>query len=366
MATKTNTEINGRNYFRISRTIDGKRKYFYGTSKGNAEEKYKLFLEERAERMYRDRAKASSATFHERAQEYIENVLSTSGRYSTGTKKRYESSYRTHIMGSGIDRMVLQQVRASDVQTFYNGLDVSESTMKGVHKFMSAFYKWVQLNNYADNVLTAVELPKKRSTKRHEGIVVWSEEEVRDILRNADALQSPSAPFRQTFMVYVLLYTGMRIGEVVSLRYSDFENGMINVERQCYMGEIKEPKYGSKRQIPVHPDLVTAFDRHRAWHEEEMRRNGYTTDYVFTTSSGRLYDPVNVRRALRRFYKANGIPYKHVHAYRSTFCTQLCRCGVPLEVASALLGHKSLEVTAAHYALVRKDSKVEAITSLHW
>ena len=54
MATKKNTEINGQEYFRITRTIghkmvDGKKvpvkKQFYGSSKGDAEKKYKAFLE---------------------------------------------------------------------------------------------------------------------------------------------------------------------------------------------------------------------------------------------------------------------------------------------------------------------------------
>ena len=156
----------------------------------------------------------------------------------------------------------------------------------------------------------------------------------------------------------------MRISEAMALKYSDIENDVINVERQYVFGEIKPPKYNSCRQIPMHPELKKAFEEHKAWHEAEMIKNGYDTDYVFTTSTGKLYDHSNLRTALKRFYAKNKIPYKHPHAYRATFCTNLCRNGAPLEVTSKLMGHKSLEVTAAYYAQVRQDSKVDAINLL--
>ena len=79
-----------------------------------------------------------------------------------------------------------------------------------------------------------------------------------------------------------------------------------------------------------------------------------------------LYHQSSVRKALKRFYANRGIPYKKIHAYRATFCTQMCRCGVPLEVTSKLLGHKSLEVTATFYALVRKDTQKDAIEKLNY
>ena len=60
MATKKNTSINGNEYFRIRRTIDGRIKNFYGSSKGDAERKYKEYLEELAERKYQKEVEEST------------------------------------------------------------------------------------------------------------------------------------------------------------------------------------------------------------------------------------------------------------------------------------------------------------------
>lgn len=361
---KTNTEINGSSYFRLTRTIDGKRKQFYGTSKGDAERKYREYIEKVAEDKYRSEHENDIATFEQRAKEYVENVLRISQKYATATKYQYECAYNSHIKKSTISQLVLSKMRPSDVQRFYNELDVSMQTMQRVNKFMTNFCKWAVLNNYCTDFMTAVEMPQKPNNARHGEIIIWDDDEIHAILHAMDAPTRLSERHRLAFFVYVLLYTGARISEAISLRYSDFADGLITIQRQCYMKEIKPPKYNSVRQIPIHEELQRAFAKHIEWHEWEMKKRGYKTEYVFTTSSGKLYDPVNVRRALKRFYATIGVEYKHPHAYRATFCTQLCRCGVPLEVASSLMGHKSMEVTAAHYALVRNETKREAIDKL--
>lgn len=365
MATKTNTNINGRNYYRIRRTIDGKQKVFYGKSKLDAEKKYREYVEQALRDMSVRACEDDTATLSDKATDYIINALKPSQKYAESTKYRYERSYRTHIEHSGLASMRMKDVRPSDIQRFYNSLDVSAQTIKGIHKFMSAFVKWLALNDYAAINLDAVEIPKRPENKRHDGIVVWEEDEIHAILDGMDASVSLSQRHRLSFFVRVLIYTGARISEAISLRYSDIEDDVLTIQRQCYMGEIKQPKYGSVRQIPMHEELIKSLDEHVRWQEYDMKKNKYDCNgYIFTTSSGKLYDPVNIRRSLKRFYHKIGIEHKHVHAYRATFCTQLCRCGVSLEVASALMGHKSLEVTAAHYALVRQDTKRDAIDKL--
>ena len=64
MATKTNTSINGRDYFRIRRTIDGVQKNFYGRSKTEAERKYREYLAEveRQKYEYEDLARIARET----------------------------------------------------------------------------------------------------------------------------------------------------------------------------------------------------------------------------------------------------------------------------------------------------------------
>ena len=366
MATKKNTTINGKDYYRIRRTIDGKVKAFYGSSKHDAEQQYKLYLERIAEEKFKQKVKLDTATIEQRATEYVDTVLVVSTKYAKGTIDRYKGCFNNYIKGSKFANLVAQKVRPSDVQQFYNSLDVSMNTLKAIHKFMRAFSKWMVLCEYSTDFLSAVELPRKEENHLHDDIVVWSDDEIHTILTATSTVEGGSLPVRAWFMPWVMFYTGVRISEAISLRYTDFRNGYVNVERQCYRGEIKQPKYNSVRKIPIHKELQTALDQHRKWHKQDMKENGYKTDLVFTTSTGQIYSPSSLRKSFVRFYDKIGVEYKHFHAYRATFCTQMCRCGVPMEVTSKLMGHKNLEVTARHYALVREDSMEEAMSRLDY
>ncbi len=350
-------------YYRITKTIGGKRRQFYGRSRAEAEQKFIDFIT--ADSVSAP-SQPISATFGRLMDTYVTEVLSVSQKYAHGTIERYKSVYNTHIRGKPITKIPMDDVTPTDIQRFYNRLDVSQQTMKTVHKVMVAFYKWVVRSGYGKDALSAVEIPRKKDNSKHDEIVVWTEDEIGAILTALDAPVSLSRRFRATFLVKVLLYTGMRISEALCLRYSDIRDNVIHIERQYYLGEIKPPKWNSKRQVPMHPNLVGALEKHREWHKQDMREHGYKTDYIFTTSTGNLYQASSVRKMLVSFCKRNGIPYKHIHAYRATFCTQMCRCGVSLEITSKLMGHKNLDVTAAHYALVSTSDKQNAIDKLHF
>ena len=362
---KTNTTINGKDYYRIRRTIDGKQKVFYGTSKSDAERKYREYIEDRdsCTRL----SVAHTTTFGALAEEYVNEVLKPSDKYAKGTIDRYVSSYRNYVKDSVLSPMRMVDVTAMDIQRFYNSLDISAQAIKAINKFMRGFCKWCVLMEYSKDFLSAVSIPKKPDNKRHDGIIVWSDDEIHAIL---DAMNTPtrlSERHRLSFFVYVLLYTGARISEAISLRYSDFCDDGVHIERQFYRGEEKPPKYNSARVIPMHKDLAVQFAKHKEWHEWDSSAHKYKMNgFVFTTSEGNRYDPANVRTALKRFYNRIGVEPKNVHAYRSTFCTQLCRCGVPLEVASSLMGHKSMEVTGKFYAFIHQETKEDAIMKLHY
>lgn len=348
-------------YYRITKTVDGKRRQFYGKTKAEAESKFIDYIRSTNADACTTACVPDTETFGAMLSVYTSDVLSVSQKYTTGTIGRYESVYRTHIRGKPITKKPMSEITSQDIQRFYNKLNVSQQTMKAVHKFLSAFFKWAVRSGCANDVLSAVEVPKKYDNSKYDDVVVWSDEEVDAILK---WLEKPPPRFRIALFVKILLYTGMRVSEVLCLRYSDIRNGVIHVDRQYYLGEFKEPKWGSKRKIPMHDELAKALTKHMEWQKKDMRKHGYRTNYLFTTSKGNLYCASAIRKMLVSMCNNIGIPYKDVHTYRRTFCTRLCRCGVPIEMASKLMGHKSINVTALHYAFVGDSDKKGAIEML--
>ena len=368
MATKKNTAIKRGdkeyNYYRITRTVghewkDGKKipikKQFTGTSKGNAEQKYKKYLEN----LHKEKENCIDNTkpLGDLMQYYADNVLSVDKKYAHGTRLRYLSSYNVHIKGADFTRKAASHVSAADIQIFYNSLDVTLSVIKGIQKFMVAFFKWASVTEKIPNVMDSVIVPEKKDNKRNDEIVIWSQAELKAIIA---ALTN----HRLRFFVILDIYTGLRISELIALKYTDIENAVLYLQRQFYRGAICPPKYDSKRYLPLHEIVLQELELHKKWHQRDMERYNYKTNYIFTSRNGTFLDERNVRRALKRLYKAHGIPYKKFHAFRATFCTELCKAGVPLQVASKLMGHKSVEVTAKYYTFISKSEMKEAVNQL--
>lgn len=372
MATKKNTAIKRGDkeysYYRITRTVghewkDGRKvpikKQFTGTSKGNAEQKYKKYLEDQAAQKLSEKLEVEAIkakTFGEYAEEFTYAIL-PSLSYAKGTKEQYAAKYKKHVSKSSLAAMPISSVTARTIQDFYNSLQTSSSVLSGINKWMAAFYRWIALSEYGPNVMSSVTTPKKELVSSPNEITVWEPEEM-------DAIFKAAKTYRYRLMIYIMYYAGLRISECLGLQYDDIKDGLLYVNRQYYRGYVVPPKHNSCRTIPVHRELLAALEEHRILHEREMIKYGYHTDYIFTSRNGSLLDYHNVRTSFARFYKRNGIPEKKLHAYRATFCTELCRAGVPLEVASKLMGHKSIEVTSRHYALVKHDVQIDAIKRL--
>lgn len=346
----SNLQIGSYKYFRITRTVGHKpngspvKKQFLGKTKAEAEAKYRAYIRGRD-----SEEPVTRLTMHYCCLEYNENILNTSEKFSAGTKKKYKACYKNHIEGSWLDRKIISDITAADIQEYYNAAPVSKAVMRTMHNYMLGFWRWCVRSGYCQDVISAVELPKKEERKRKEEIVVWTDAEL-------DTIRSHLSGRRDSFLFLLMIYSGMRISETLGLKYEDVYDDVIHVRRQYYEGDLVPPKWYSKRDIPLHPVLEEALREH-----EQQYRN---SDFIFTTKSGCLYNDANLRREASRFYKKIGVPDKAFHSFRATFATNLCKAGVPLEVASKLLGHSSVSVTARYYTFITDQTKKEAISLL--
>lgn len=373
MATKTNSTINGRDYYRIRRTVGHKldkngelipiKKSFYGKSKRDAEKQYDAWKDEQRERKDRRIKDRLLISFGDLANTYTENVLKVSNKYAPGTIDRYDSAYRNWIVpDKDLCSITIGDLTAMDLQKYYNRLSCPPTTMKQIHKYMTALFKWLVMQGYCTNIHDVVEMPRVQQIAHAPQVITWTDEELETIISSLRSYRN--GRYRLRLFIMMASMTGMRIGELFGLQYSDIESGSINIQRQVHNGTIRPPKSNSYRQIPILPALQNEIDFHREWHDHERTVKRYDSNFVFTTTLGLPLEYGNTRRSINRFYNRIGIEPKKFHTYRSTFCTMLCRNGVPIQIASRLLGHKSIEVTSKYYTDVDIEDKRNALSML--
>lgn len=304
------------------------------------------------------------------AEYYTYNILPNEN-LAHGTIELYERQYRNIVSKQAFCIMPLRDLRRSDLQTFFNRLakEKSASSVQATSKYMHRLFRWLESEGYCDNLMNGIVAKKRAEIKENDNLVVFSDNEVKAITQ---------ADNRLHFLFVLAFATGMRLGELLAVKYSDFRNGSVTVSRQLnehyviqsdaesyYEASVTDTKSkSSRRTIPIPPSVQSEFERHKATHKEEMVKNGYRTDYLFTTSTGTFISKGNFRRAWIRHLHSCGIQYQKFHTCRATYCTMLCRNGVPLETASKLMGHADVSVTARYYRLISDEEMRDAVEKI--
>ena len=166
-----------------------------------------------------------------------------------------------------------------------------------------------------------------------------TEEEIGKLL---DACISYLRPIVQT-----ALLTGMRKGEILTLKWDMIRDGYIYLDGS-------NTKSGKSRQIPIHDDLAEVF-------KEVRQANQLRSEYVFCKESGARFDEIS--QAFEAACKRAGITDFTFHDLRHTFASHMIMSGTDLTTLSRILGHASVTMTM-RYAHLSKGHLKEAVTKL--
>ena len=161
--------------------------------------------------------------------------------------------------------------------------------------------------------------------------------------------------------IILCLYSGLRIGELIALQWSDidFVKGVLTVSKSCHDGKdglvIDEPKTAtSRRVIPLPKQLLPIL--------KGVKKR---SDSPFVVSANGK--PVSVRSYQRSFellLKKLKIPHKGFHSLRHTFATRALECGMDVKTLSEILGHKNPTVTLNRYAHSLMEHKADMMNRL--
>jgi len=175
---------------------------------------------------------------------------------------------------------------------------------------------------------------------RQQPTLPFTREEMETILATVERYPDKSGRFgltnsvRLRAFVLLLRYSGMRIGDAVSLRPERLDGSRLFLFTQ-------------KTGVPVYVLLpVFVTDALRSVPRLSER-------HFFWTGESSLHTAIGTwQRTLRNLFKLAGVPEGHAHRFRDTFATELLLSGVPIEQVSMLLGHSSIRITETHLQAV--------------
>ncbi len=139
---------------------------------------------------------------------------------------------------------------------------------------------------------------------------------------------------RNVVMIQLMLHTGLRVGEVVSLRWEH-----IVLKKDEALLKVVAGKGKKDRLVPLNFFIRSVLEKYR----EERQKINKNAPYLFYGGRGKI----NSDAVLRAFYSlAKELDFKVTpHHLRHTFCKNLLNKGVPLHMIADLAGHSSLRIT---------------------
>lgn len=145
-------------------------------------------------------------------------------------------------------------------------------------------------------------------------------------------------------LVLFLAVSGLRIGEAIAVKWSDFEGDTLHIRRHIFEGKVGTTKTeSSQRSLPIPAALI-----------ERMKKLG-DGEWIFRARNGAPINPKNAaQRYIRPVTRELGIPLGGWHDFRHTLSTRLLK-RYPTKVVSKLLGHSNVQTTLETYQHVEAE-----------
>lgn len=390
MARKTNVEVNGKKYYRIRTKIGRDKegnnifKSFYGTSKRDAENKKRKWVNENA--LGKDHVN-SKASLSQSMYKWVWEILKVSN-IRESTFERYEGIYRNYVEDTELGKMILENIQRFHIQEYYTSLHEkgkSYSQIENAHKLINMFFKYANIEGYLiRNVCEGIELSQYKEEETideldsifDEGkhIEMFNNDEIPIVL---DSIKNEKIKIMAKFA----LGTGLRQGEILALKENDIKDMIVRVTKSVrsvkvfdknknykYEVKITRPKNNSSiRQVPIPDKLKRDLAKLKRIRNEEKLKLGELyedNNLLFPSNVGTYIDSKNLLNTWRRTFNNINVPYRKFHALRHTYATQLLKNKVDLLTVSKLLGHSSIKTTEI-YAHVLENEKVDDVQKLN-
>ena len=294
------------------------------------------------------------------------------------TVYKYTTDYNRFFKDKAFMQNPIEEITVDMLKLFFHDMIVDNGLSKGSFKkaygyidntFQKAFREKVIPENPMVYLLRkqfygyCEEIDKPLSKQ------VYTDEEVELITQWLHQQYKKIPSYIPHYAVELASLTGMRVGEIVALKWEDIHNekGYFTIQRsEKFKRKTKEyfidkTKNKKVRNFPLDEKITTLFTRVK---KAEFAK-GYLCEWIFANEEGRIHAPV-VSSCIKNKCKQLRIPDRGIHAFRKTFNSNMRCAGVSEVVAASLLGH-SPDVNKNYYTFdtTSLEDKAKIVADAH-
>lgn len=318
--------------------------------------------------------KTEERTFRQFADEWVNVIVKSKVKPLSYQRKVSTLEHQVYPHIGNIQVSKLTHARIQKMVNDLNESGLSYSTIKKAYEAVCGCLRYYRRQTATSfNPCEDIALPEAKR-KDNADISFFTTEERRQIVEEATRkYESGKSVYRIGWAFVLLMYSGLRAGEVCALTWDDvdFSERTINVRKNAIevreKDENGEAHYVLKTQnstktrsgtriIPMTEKAYTALS--------ELQKITGDCEYIISSSKGQRIRPSRIDRSFHLILNAVGLKRVGVHTLRHTFATMLFHNGCDIKVVSELLGHSNTKITENIYIHVIQEQKVKAIQSI--
>ena len=298
---------------------------------------------------------------HMRFKELVEIYLKqyAANKLKPVTAYNYRRDLEVHMLPVFANKKI-KDITTQSLTKFFPGLDKAPETTRKLKTVMSSVFAYAVKQGYIKENPCVGALHKKDTTNKRK--IKYLNKEQRQKLMQ---LTSEYSTFNT--IIQFLLFTGLRIGECLALRWQnvDFENNTVTIENTlCFADDkwfLAAPKTETSLRVlklgTYTKELLLRHKREQDKLKAIVGDNWAHPDIVFTSVIGNFYDRSYVNKELKKILASNDMPIISVHGLRHSNASLMINNGINVKAVSEHLGHCNIAITGDIYSHIFEEYK---------
>ena len=349
------------------RKTDGKA--IYRSIYADTYQKVKKQLSTEKTKITMQKASECNKTVKELCLEWLVMVRSS---VKATTYDRYEFLVYKHIIPAlgetRLEKLTLKSVSLFISEKLEKGrIDgrggLSARTVRNIVIVLKAVLRQAGLEYGLNSTTSNLKLPKSERP----GIRLLTENNIAALEQNCR-----QTPDNSNVGLLLCMYTGLRLGEICALRWSDinWSQNEICIRKTVHRVTRRENDDGAKtrlmigkpktsnaeRMIPLPTRIVSTLKRLADSQDKDA--------FILTGLASRFMDPRTYQNRFKRKLEQLQIEPVNFHAIRHTFATRCIECGFDVKMLSEILGHSSVQITMDYYIHPSAEAKKDKMSRL--
>jgi len=327
-------------------TIKGKRKMFYSRAKTEKLAERDINRQMTAYQEQEEKGKNFDEVADEWSDEHYKTVEYNTQKYYNAALKQIQEHF---------SKTPIKNISSIDIVTFIDAVCSQGYALKTVKSrllVLNLIFKHAVVKGYIEtNPCVYISVPKNLKKTRR---VAPEQDALQTVIKSVDVAFG--------FFAYLILYTGLRRGEALALRYSDidYENKQITVNKSIYhknnVPYEKTPKTSAGIRKVILLDNLIPILKKRASESE--------TDLIFANSNGGWLTNGQFQSLWENYVQQTGLQITP-HQLRHAYATFLFEAGVDEKDAQELMGHTTIQLTRDIYTHISRNRKQQTANKLN-